>query len=65
MISLSGLGKSDDASAVIPELNKVAPHWDREFVESFLTECQEDKELLPPIFEIVRCVWSDEDIVKL
>jgi adenylate cyclase len=61
MISLGGQGKSDDAAAVIPELKKVAPHWDREFVENFLTECQEDKELLPPVFEILRSVWPNED----
>ena len=61
MISLGGQGKSDDAAAVIPELKKVAPHWDREFVENFLTECQEDKELLPPVFEILQSIWSDED----
>ncbi len=61
MISLGGQGKSDDAAAVIPELNRVVPHWDRDFVENFLTECQEDKELLPPVFEILRSVWSQED----
>ncbi len=65
MISLGGQGKSDDAAAVIPELKKVTPHWDIEFVENFLTECQEDKELLPPIFEILRSVWSDEDTREL
>jgi len=61
MISLSAQGKSEDATAVIPELKRVAPHWDRRFVENFLTECQEDKELLPPIFQILRGVWSTDD----
>ena len=65
MISLGGQGKADDAAAIIPELKKVTPRWDREFVENFLTECQEDKELLPPIFEILRSVWSDEDTQEL
>jgi len=40
---------------------KVTPHWDRDFVENFLEECQEDKELLPPIFEILGRVWPDEN----
>ena len=61
MVALGGQGKSDDATAVIPELIKVAPHWNREFVEKFLTECQKDKELLPPVFEILRRVWPDEN----
>ena len=47
MISMAGQGKSDDAAALLPELKSVVPHWDREFVENFLSECQEDKELLP------------------
>jgi adenylate cyclase len=59
MVSLAAQGKADDAAAVIPELKRIVPHWDRNFVESFLTECQEDKELLPPIFEILRSVWPD------
>lgn len=61
MISLQGQGKSDDAAAVIPELKRVVPHWDREFVENFLTDCQEDDELLPPLFEILGRIWPDED----
>ena len=61
MISLGGQAKSEDAAAVIPELMKVTPHWDRDFVENFLDECQEDKELLPPVFEILRRVWPDEN----
>ena len=62
MISLAGQGKPDDAAAVLPELKSVVPHWDREFVENFLAECQEDKELLLPIFEILQTIWPDEDI---
>lgn len=61
MIALGGQGKLDEASAVAPELRGVAPKWDRKFVENFLTACQDDKELLPPIFEILRSVWRDDD----
>jgi adenylate cyclase len=65
MIALGGQGKSDDAAAVIPEMKRTTPHWDRKFVESFLTECQEDKQLLPPVFEILRSVWPDADAQEL
>ena len=61
MLALGGQGKPDDAAAVIPEINKVTPHWDRKFVENFLDECQEDKALLRPILEILQSVWPDED----
>ncbi len=58
MIALGGQGRDKEAPAVINELKVVAPHWDRAFVETFLTECQEDNALLSPIFEILRRVWS-------
>ena len=61
MIGLGSQGKSENAAAVIPELMKVTPHWDRDFVENFLDERQEDKELLPPIFEIPGGVWPEEN----
>lgn len=61
-ISLGGQGRGDDAAVAIPELKKVAPNWTRRFVEDFLTECQEDKELLVPSFRILRNVWSEDGL---
>ena len=59
MIAQGAQMKSDEAASSIRELKKVAPHWGRDFVEIFLTECQEDKGLLVPIFQILRSVWPD------
>ncbi len=61
MIALGGQGKFEKAAAVVLELKGVAPHWDRGFVEKFLTECQDDKGLLPAIIEILRSVWRNDD----
>lgn len=61
MVALGGQGKFDEATAVPPELKGVAPNWDRKFVENALTAFQDDKELLPPIFEILRSVWPDDN----
>ena len=58
MIGLAGLGNLDEARAALPELKSVAPHWDRQFVEDFFTQCQEDRALLRPMFEILRTVWA-------
>ena len=65
MIALGGQDRSDDAAAAILELKKVAPNWTRKFVENFLTECQEDKELLVPSFRILRSAWPGGDIDNL
>ncbi len=56
-IAQGGQGKFDDAAAAIADLVKLSPHWTRGFIENFLTECQEDKALLAPLFEILRIVW--------
>ena len=56
MISLGGQGKCDEATALLSELKKVSPHFHREFVEEFLTNCQERKDLLSPTFALLRSV---------
>jgi adenylate cyclase len=60
MISLGAQGKSDEASAVVAKLKKVSPHLDRKFVEHFLIESQEHKEILSPALAILRSVWPGE-----
>jgi TolB-like protein/Tfp pilus assembly protein PilF len=57
MISLGGQGRCDEATALLPEVKRVAPHFDRKFVEDFLAECQEHKSILPPTFAVLRSVW--------
>ena len=64
VIALRAQDKTENAEAAVNELKKVAPHWDRSFVENFLMECQEDKALLVPVFEILRSVWLESDITK-
>ena len=59
MIALGAQGKLDAANVVVSEMKGLARKWDRKFVENFLTECQDDKKLLPPIFAILRSVWPD------
>jgi TolB-like protein/class 3 adenylate cyclase len=60
MIALGGQGRHDEATAVLPELWHIAPHFDRKFVEDFLDACQEHKALLPPTFAVLRSVWPPE-----
>jgi adenylate cyclase len=61
MIALGGQGKFEPAMVVLSGLKELAPKWDRKFVENFLTECQDDKQLLPPIFAILGRVWPKTD----
>jgi len=60
MIALGGQGRCGDATALLPELKKVAPHFDKKFIEDFLGECQEHKAILPPTFEALRSVWPED-----
>lgn len=60
MISLGGQGRCHEASALLPHLKKVSPHFDRKFVEEFLSGCQEHKAILPPTFAVLRSVWPEE-----
>lgn len=60
MIALAGQGKRDEATALLLELKKVWPHFGRAFVEEFLAKCQEHKEILPPIIDALRSVWSED-----
>lgn len=59
MIALGGQNRDEEAACVHDDLARVAPHWDRAFVDGFLRECQEDSELLPPLFVILDRVWPD------
>ena len=61
MISLGGQGKYAEATEQLQKLKKVSPpHFDRGFVEDFLSKCQESKDLLPPVFAVLSSVWPDE-----
>lgn len=60
-ISLGGQGRLDEAAALLPELSRIAPHWDQAFIRGFLDDCEEDKSLLPPLFDILEAVWARAD----
>jgi adenylate cyclase len=60
LIALGGQGRCAEATALLPELKKVSPHFDRQFVEDFLARCQEHKAILPSTFAVLRSVWPEE-----
>jgi hypothetical protein len=61
MIALGAQGKHGKAAAALADLRRLWPYFHREFVEDFLIKCQEDKDLLPPVLELLRGVWREED----
>lgn len=50
-------GKKEAATRALEELARVAPHWDREFVDGFLSTCQEKASLMAPISALIKQTW--------
>lgn len=57
-IALGGQGKDNEAKESIAALENIAPHWTRQFVDEFMTGCQENHALLAPMFSILDRVWT-------
>ncbi|MBI2801646.1 MAG: hypothetical protein HYX63_15470 [Gammaproteobacteria bacterium] len=58
-IALGALGRETEARVAIADVLRGAPHWSREFVETFLVTCQSDHSLVTPLLEILRTIWPD------
>jgi Flp pilus assembly protein TadD len=57
-IVLGGQGRVTEARAALDELARVTPHWNREFVQGFLEQCQADPVLMKPIAAILQSIWA-------
>ena len=58
-VTLAAQAKSTAARDALRLVEEHTPHWNLDFVNRFLTDCQADKSLVQPITEILSRIWTN------
>ena len=57
-VTLAAQNRMQEAGVALAGMRETAPHWDFNFVNGFLTDCQASDELMAPIKSILENLWA-------